>query len=232
MNKIYKGIAERWNQEKGLIVKIPEKGFITIPKTEITLYPFEKIDKLGIPLEVKSLLRRNILFLKQDNGIFSRKAIMKMDFNSLHAGEIVEAKVYSISNIGIFLRYKTLTMFCPISEISNSFVKSPDEYFYKGQTIKVKVLPNLDENRYVVVSYKATFNPDMFRFSIGDTLVCKVTNIHESINAYFLEITPAIKGLLNISDCPLQLNYGDRIIANVRKITPKGINVSFSQKID
>lgn len=231
MKEIYSGIAERWNQEKGLIVRIPEKGFITIPKTEISLYPFDKVDKFGIPLEVKSLLRRNIVFLKKENGVFSRKAIMMEDFNNLYVGKIVEAKISSIANIGIFLRYKTLIMFCPISEISNSFVKTPDECFYKGQSINVKVLSKPDENRYVIVSYKATFNPDMFRFSIGDTLVCKVTNVNESIEAYFLEVTPAINGILNINDCPITLKYGDRIIGIVRKITSKGIKISFQQKI-
>lgn len=231
MNEIYNGIAERWNQEKGLIVRIPEKGFITIPKTEISLYPFDKVDKFGIPLEIKSLLWRNIVFLKKENGVYSRKAIMREDFNSLNINQIVEAKISSVASIGIFLRYKTLIMFCPISEISNSFVKNASECFYKGQSINVKVLSKPDESRYVIVSYKGTFNQDMFRFSVGDTLVCKVTNVNESIEAYFLEVTPAINGILNINDCPIPLKYGDRIIGRVRKITSKGIKLTFQQKI-
>lgn len=229
---IYKGIAERWNPQKGLIVRLPKRGFITIPIDEISLYPLSKVDEFGIPLEVKSILGGKVVFCNKEDGTFSRKKVMQEDFKSIEIGDILKASVYAITNIGVFLHYRTLIIFCPIFEISNCFVKQANEYFLKGQKVEVMVTSKPNESLYIIGSYKDTFDDDPFQYAVGDTLVCKVTKVHPHIQAYFLEITPAVKGLLDIYNCPIQLKYGDKIIAIVKRITDKGIKVNFVKKLD
>ena len=161
--------------EKEIIVNMGCKKDGVVPKEEVTLEEGQKLSDLfkeGDEIQAK--------VIKTDDGdgviLLSKK---KLEVNA-HWNEINEAlenksvinvKVVKQVNGGVIAAYKEVTGFIPLSQLSDKFVESADEFL--GQVMEVKVT-RVDQKRgRAVFSRKAV---------LGEARAQKIAAIWEGLN--------------------------------------------------
>lgn len=143
--------------DKNIIVGLGSKKDGIIPKNEANLEQGKKIqDVYSVGDEIKAKV------LKKDDGegnvllsISKAEASKGLDVlqKALEEKTQIEVKIVKIVNGGVLAQYNDdITGFIPLSQLSDRYIKSADEYF--GKTLPVVVI-NLDaENSKIIFSYR------------------------------------------------------------------------------
>lgn len=231
MSKIIQGHAIKWISEKEeLLVSLYNKKLITIPKGEISLYSLERVDKVGTPYIIYDFLHQTISLMEIAPDIFSHRAVMLEQYNSLQVDSIIRATVSSFNDFSVFLTYRDLSIKCSHREVSNSYIKSLSEYFSIGDNIPVKIIEKNPSSFFIETSYKQCFDDCSSNYGFNDVLCGKVTGKIPNGNGYFVEFSPVLLGIVDANLPSYLLNYGDIVTCQVRQVTSKGLKLDFIMK--
>ncbi len=224
---VKKGIALGWSHSrKALQLVTPDGKRIEIPQSEFSVHDFTA--PKGLPFEVAWLMGKEVYYVELENGIYSRKRVMQKTIYNMVVGEIFEATVIKFCKKGLFVEYNNCFFYCSIFEVSNSFVKDVSDHFYIGQKVDVRLLDKGSKYKYPEVSYKQAFPDCLDNYHSGDYCVCKVSNLSDHLGAYFMEVSPAVPGIMDFENCPkwsLPLHYGDEVLCVVKNVNSKGVRL-------
>lgn len=225
--KIEKGKALSWNRvNKSLQVVTSNSKRIEIPQSEFSIYG--ALTHSGIPFEVSWILGKNVFFAKLDNGIYSRKVAMQKLLTEMEIGDIFLATVSFVNEKSAFFKYCGCFFHCSMIEISTSHFKKASEYFSIGQKVNVKLISKGSKTQYPEVSYKQAYPDSYENYSRGDRCIAKVVSFNPQLEAYFMEVSPSVPGIMDLSSSPnlsMQLSYGDKVLCSVKNSTQKGLRL-------
>ncbi len=219
--------ALKWDYiTDSLVIKIPSlKQVISLPEEDLTLYYPSKRNFKDIPYSALDLLNSSTFYLYETElAHFSYREVMLEEYNCIKLGEILEAKVISMTNRAAFLRYKTLTLRCTVIETTNSYIKSIKEYFKVGDCIQVKVISKDDSTYFIECSFKACCPDTIDDYKIGQIVTGKVTGPVETKDGYFIELSPTVLGIMD-ADFPIE--YGKFVVCRVRSKKDVGLKLAF-----
>lgn len=174
--------------------------------------PYSQIDIKGGE-DKEKYLNKNFKFRiieYKENGrniILSRRAILeetqKIRENqlkeSLQPGSIVEGRIASVHDFGVFVDLQGVEALIPRSELSWSRT-SDSKNFTEGSIIQAKVLTiDWKTNRITLSVKQLSEEPwnSVNKFNEGDNLNCKVVNIISQ--GAFVELEAGIEGFIHIS---------------------------------
>lgn len=226
--EIKKGTVVGWNNQTNSLIVISkdDQRRIEIEQSEFSIY--EMLSPSGVPFELSFLMGKEIYFTQLENKKYSRKAVMSNTMSTLKIGDIFQATVISLPSRNAFLEYKGCFFHCGAKEISRSHVKSSAEYFRIGQKINVKLLSKDSSTQYPEVSYKQAYSDSLENYHTGDYCVAKVSHENTAMQAYFMEVTPVVPGLLDFRCCPrsiLPLSHGDIVCCKVKNVSKSGLRL-------
>lgn len=120
----------------------------------------------------------------------------------LQEGQIVQGTVRSMRNFGAFVDLGDAEGLVPISELSWSMVKSPEEIVSIGENLTLKVLRVDREGNKISLSLKRT-QPEPWdtvanRYHVGDIVDGTVTRLMDF--GAFVKIEDWVEGLVHISE--------------------------------
>ncbi len=144
------------------------------------------------------------------NIIVSRRVLLEEEKNAriqnlketLSEGMIINGKIKSIRNFGVFVDLKGIDGFIPIGELSWSRIDNIEEVFTLGQEVTAKILSLHWDNERIALSIKAT-QPDPW-LTISDKYPegSKVNGVVVRFAPFgaFVNIEPGVDGLIHISN--------------------------------
>lgn len=217
-----------------LLVKLGENLFAHLPFSEVTIYPFKysKNTNRTLPIQICTLLHRKIrikvtniegnkiTLSRKQNMICALEHLSKCTFIYFHITSVDRGKCYGDCGDGI--------IGCvDIRDVSASWLRNMNEYFHKGDKIWVKVL-NTDSLGQFILSYKDVFpkyNP--YNYKTGDHVIGSISELNAQKDGFFVNITPQIRGIVDISDNMPKLHYGQFVECYVKKPTADGLKLRF-----
>lgn len=225
--ELEKGKVLSWNKQNNSLQVIDANNRrIEIFQDEFSIY--DSISPGGLPFEVQWLIGKTITYAKLETGLYSRKAVMADIMSKMEIGDIFSATVVALTIRSVFMEHAGCFFHCTMKEVSKARIKSVAEYFSIGQTAFVKLLTKGQNSMYPEVSYKQAYPDSLSNYHSGDFCIAKVTNPNPERNAYFVEISPTVCGLLDFSHCPpnaLPLNYGDEVFCSVKNVSLYGLRL-------
>jgi small subunit ribosomal protein S1 len=158
----------------------------------------------------------------------------------LEEGSLVTGKVTSLRGFGAFVNLGEADGLIPISELSWSMIKSPDEVVAVGDELQVRVLKVDREQQKISLSWKRT-KPEPWetvpeRYHEGDIVEGTVTRLAEF--GVFVKLEDWVEGLIHISELsPRRINHpkdmvyqGQKVKVMVLGIDPAKRRISLSYK--
>lgn len=142
--------------------------------------------------------------------------------NSLHAGDVIEARVTHLEPFGAFCDIGCgVVALMPIDTISVSRIEHPDERFVVGQEIKAAIKSRVGTR--ITLSHKellGTWEQNAADFSVGET----VSGVIRSVENYgaFVELTPNLAGLAELRD---NLRVGTTASVYIKSIIPRRMKI-------
>lgn len=145
---------------------------------------------------------RNIIVSRRVLLEEEKKAQIQNLKETLSEGMIINGKIKSIRNFGVFIDLKGIDGFIPIGELSWSRIDNIEEVFALGQEVIAKILSLNWDNERIVLSIKAT-QPDPW-LTISDRYPegSRVNGVIVRLAPFgaFVNIEPGIDGLIHISN--------------------------------
>ncbi len=193
--------------EKEVIVNMGCKKDGVIPKEEVTLEENQKLTDL---FKVGDEIQAKVVKTDDGDGVITLSK-KKLEVNA-HWGEILEAlenntiltvKVLRPVNGGVIAAYKEVTGFIPLSQLSDRYVESADEFI--GQELTVRVSRVDQKRNRVVFSHRAIIAEEKQarveaaweRLNVDDIVPGKVMRFTEY--GAFIDLD-GVDGLLHISE--------------------------------
>lgn len=199
---------------RGRIVESTPNGFIVdigiaaiLPKSQVDLAPIKNEDSLigkEFKFKVREINRRN------EKVVISRKQVLKEERESrkrrtlaiLKEGKIVNGKITSIKDFGVFVDLGGVEGLLHINDISWGRIEHPSEVFSENQEIDVMILRLDPANGRISLGYKQRF-PDPWgnvdkKYPVGSRVKGKVVGLTDF--GAFIELEKGIEGLVHISD--------------------------------
>lgn len=183
----------------GLLIKIADgiSGFVAERHlSDVRLQHPEKKFREGMKVKARVL---SINLLKKQMRLTLKKTLVNSDapiiksFDDVKPGTQALGTIIKLAQNGARIQfYGALKGFLPVSEMSEAFIRDPNEHFRVGQVVSVHVLDSDRERRRLVVSCK---DPGAFglekqtalkNLSVGDVVSAKVTQ--KSEDQVFLEL--------------------------------------------
>lgn len=192
----------------GLIVKIAEgiTGFVPeVHLADVRLQHPEKKFRPGMKVKARVLsidLRKRQMRLTLKKTLVNSEAPIIKSHDEVSVGMQVPGTIVKIQSSGAFIQfYGNLRGFLPISEMSEAYIRDPNEHFRTGQVVSVHVLDVVPETRRLVVSCKdpSAFGLDkqnaLKNLQLGDIVSAKVTQ--KSEDEIFVELVDShLKAIL------------------------------------
>ena len=141
--------------------------------------------------------------------------------DGLEEGSLVIGRVTSLRGFGAFVNLGEADGLVPISELSWSMIKSPDEVVSVGDEIQVQVMKVDREQQKVSLSWKRT-KPEPWetvpeRYNEGDIVEGTVTRLADF--GAFVKLEDWVEGLIHISELsPRRLNKPSEIVYQGQKV--------------
>jgi len=142
---------------------------------------------------------RNIILSRRVLLEETQKALENQLKESLHIGDIVEGKIASIHDFGVFLNLGGVEALIPRSELSWSRTANSKE-FTEGKTLRAKVLTiDWNSNRITLSVKQLSDEPwnTIGKYKEGDSINGKVVNIISQ--GAFVELEAGIEGFVHVS---------------------------------
>lgn len=172
----------------GLVVKIADGITGLVPEVhfaDVRLQHPEKKFRAGMKVKARvlstDLQRRQMRLTLKKTLVNSEAPIIKLH-EEVSVGMQVPGTIVKIQSSGAYIQfYGSLRGFLPISEMSEAYIRDPNEHFRTGQVVSVHVLDVDPETRRLVVSCKdpSAFGLDkqnaLKNLQLGDIVSAKVT---------------------------------------------------------
>jgi len=190
----------------GLMVEImSQEAFL--PGSQIDTKPVFNFDNLiGQTFDVRILS----LNPSKKNIVVSRRIILEEKinearervFSTIKTGDVVEGKVSSIADFGVFVDIDGVDALLHISDLSWDRVVHPKEVINVGDKISVKILKADPASFRMTVGRKQLekhpWEEVEKKYSIGTRVTGKVISLAEY--GAFIELEPNIEGLIHVSE--------------------------------
>lgn len=174
--------------------------------------------------------------------IVTRKHVLRDQlWDTLKVGDIVEGKVTSIPNFGVFIDIGGIEGLIHISQLSQYRLDNPNKMFKKGDKVKAKIIEVDKDNSRLALSRKdledSPWKDIEKRFPAGSVVKAYVRRMTE-FGAY-LEVAPGIDGLLRTHEIswtkrikrPSEiLKVGSEVEVYVISSSEEKKNINFSLK--
>ena len=220
--------------EKDVIVNIGCKKDGVIPRNEVTLEPDQTLLDLfkeGDEVQAK--------VLKNDDGdgniLLSKKRVVISehweDINAaLEEKSNIEVTVVKDVNGGVIASFHEISGFIPVSQLSDRFVETTEEFI--GKTFLAKVMRVDQKRNKVVFSHKAVLNEERLKrmhevwdtLNVGDIIDGKIMRFTEY--GAFVDIG-GIDGLLHISEISWgKLRHPEEVLSIDQEIKVKILSMN------
>jgi small subunit ribosomal protein S1 len=219
------------------------RGFM--PISQIDLYRVENAEQfvnqrlLCLVTEVDAVER---------NLVVSRRALLEKQreetrdklWNELAEGQVRQGVVRSVRDFGAFVDLGGVDGLLHVSEMSWQRVQDPATIVQPGQTVKVVVLKIDRERRKVGLGLKqltaSPWDNITEKYHAGDVVAGKVSRLMDF--GAFVELEPAIEGLIHISELATQrvfrvidiVKAGQEVQVKVLSVDPAQRRISLSLK--
>jgi 4-hydroxy-3-methylbut-2-enyl diphosphate reductase len=200
----------------------------------------------GVIIDYNARRRRAILSQKVliEKEIKQRQEEMReakeKRFAELELDQIVDGKVKTITNFGIFVDLDGIDGFVHRSDLTWLRANDPKTLVEKGQDIQAKVINRNEEDKKIKLSVKALQEKPMDQFVMdykeGQTVDVRITNILDF--GAFAEIIPGVEGLIHISEIAYEhiesvatvLSTGETVSVKIIGIDKERERISLSIK--
>lgn len=192
----------------------------------------------------------NVLEVDQQKGrlVLSERALVQRRrdeakarfIEQLEEGTVVTGKVTSLRNFGAFVNLGDADGLIPISELSWTMLRSPDQVVSVGDEVQAEVIQVNREKGQIALSLKRTqsepWETVLERYSEGQIVEGTVTRLAEF--GAFVKLEDWIEGLIHISELsPRRVNHpkecvymGQKVTVMVLGIDPQKRRLSLSYK--
>lgn len=200
-----------------------------IHKSEMSIYPL-KIDKQIDALIGKDM--RAVVLEDDGNTIWlTRKPVMEQALKKLEKepmGKILKVTITSASDVALYcdlgdgisgIIYKNDIITAPFSY--------PTDVYPVGSVIEAKIKCYKKEKAFFTLSHKDVFSKQKSCYYKGMHLngIIRSPILKQGvITGYFVEVTPAISGILDVNDS-IHMDNGEKIPMVVNDITSKGLKL-------
>lgn len=228
----------------GLAVDVNRiRGFM--PISQIDLYRVEDTEQF-----VNQRLRCLVVEVNPDerNLVVSRRALLEKEreemrekiWAELAEGQVRSGIVRNVRDFGAFVDLGGVDGLVPISEMSWQRVNDPTTLVQPGQTVKVVVLRIDPEKRKVTLGLKqltaSPWDDIETKYPSGTVVKGKVSRLAEF--GAFVELEPAVEGLIHISELAPQrvrrvgdiVAVGQDVQVMVLRVDPEQRRISLSLK--
>lgn len=228
--EIMQGLVTKCDSNYNLYVDLGNNIRGIIPREEVEAI---NVDETGFPKpnicagKVNKLVQFKVKDIKdEDIAILSRKAVGKEALTwvkqELEPGMVIKGIVKNIRPYGAFVEIGGgVAGLLHIEDISVARIKSPEERFKVGQKINV-MIKSIDRSKErVILTYKellGTWEDNIKNFSIGDTVEGIARETEKQKNGIFVELKPNLVGLADYKE---NIEYGQKVTVNIRKIIPE-----------
>jgi small subunit ribosomal protein S1 len=175
--------------------------------------------------------------------IVSRKKLLEEEFwNNLKVGQIVEGKISSIANFGLFIDLEGGEGLIHISRLAPYRIDNLREHFKIGDTLKAVIVEIDKENKRIALSRKelvdaTTWPATEAKYGVGTRHIGIVRRIVDF--GAFVELEPLVEGLLRTSEISWTkrlrrpnevLKVGDKVEVLVTAFNAEKKTISLSMK--
>lgn len=145
----------------GMVVDITKhlNGLVpTLHLADVTLHQPEKKYTPGSKIQCRVLSVDSVakkLILTRKKIMINSKLPLLSTYYDATPGRVTHGFVWSVNKSGCVIRfYNNVHGLAPLRELSSEFISSPEELFYKGQVVKVRVLECNPEKETLLLSLK------------------------------------------------------------------------------
>lgn len=169
-------------------------------------------------------------------------AARQQAFEGLQEGQIVEARVRSVTDFGAFLEILPgVDGLLHVTDMSWTRVEKPSALVQPGQTLQVKIL-KINRNAKKIALGLKQLQPDPWtqaleKFKPGDRVSGKVVRLADF--GAFVELLPGVDGLIHLSEMSWTkrvrtaadvLSVGEQVEAQILEIKPESKRISLGLK--
>ncbi|XP_026215037.1 protein RRP5 homolog isoform X2 [Anabas testudineus] len=236
----------------GMVVHLSDHIKGLVPRThlsDIVLKNPEKKYTEGMKVKCRVLsvdAENKKLYLTRKKAMVESSLPLFLSFSDARPGRVSHGYIVCVKDFGCIVRfYNGVKGLVPLSELSSEPIISPEEIFYVGQVLKVKVLQCDPEKAKMVLSFKAALEGETeedaeshFECEVGKRLEAKV--LKKSVNGLEVAVLPGeIRAVLptvhlsdHVSNGPLlweSIQEGDNI-SNLICFSKNKQNISLTKK--
>uniref|UniRef100_A0A7N6BYZ9 Protein RRP5 homolog n=1 Tax=Anabas testudineus TaxID=64144 RepID=A0A7N6BYZ9_ANATE len=200
----------------GMVVHLSDHIKGLVPRThlsDIVLKNPEKKYTEGMKVKCRVLsvdAENKKLYLTRKKAMVESSLPLFLSFSDARPGRVSHGYIVCVKDFGCIVRfYNGVKGLVPLSELSSEPIISPEEIFYVGQVLKVKVLQCDPEKAKMVLSFKAALEGETeedaeshFECEVGKRLEAKV--LKKSVNGLEVAVLPgeirAVLPTVHLSD--------------------------------
>lgn len=213
-------------------------GYIPFDSFTIEELTYSKNYTSPTPLQISCLVGKKvrakivsygngkIILSRKNNMEIAKKKLLKCSCAKMYVKNVTPSTVYGDIGDGI-------SAVLPNYNISASYVENVSEFFHIGDEVWLQIKKNPDDdNRSFIMSYKDLFTPyRLDDYKTGEIILVKVINsVDNNFNGYYVEITPQVKGIMDVTNDLDILKKGSYCYAKIKIATPKGLKLNFIRK--
>ncbi|MDO4282587.1 MAG: S1 RNA-binding domain-containing protein [Clostridia bacterium] len=218
-----------YDKSEGMFtVKLPDSRTGKIPKDEMSIYPL-KNDK-----QIESFIGKDIrvAIIDESDMTLSGKIPMQKQLEKLTeenpVGKILKVTVVSASDVALYCDLgEGISGIIYRNDIISTPFPLPTDVYPIGSVIDAKVKNFKADKSFFTLSHRDVFSRSMKAYRKGmhlNGIIREQIKRGNVVTGYFVEVTPAIKGILDINDS-IYLQNGEKIPMVVNDITPKGLKL-------
>jgi small subunit ribosomal protein S1 len=219
------------------------RGFL--PISQIDLYRVENVEQF---VNQKLLCQVTEADRQERNLVVSRRALLEKEreemrektWSQLAEGQVRDGVVRSIKEFGAFVDIGGVDGLLHVSEMSWTRVQDPSKVVQIGQGVKVVILKIDRERRKISLGMKqlltSPWDDAAAKYHAGSLVTGKITRLMDF--GAFVELEPAIEGLIHISELSPQrvmrvrdiVQVGQEVNVKVLSVDPGQRRISLSLK--
>lgn len=237
------GVVLRYDKElKCLFVDLGMGMIGVIPETEATIYKYTYPygDANYSPYQISSIVGKKItakvIGITSGVYILSRKESIRETYEQIasKAKENVYARITAMYEYGLFCDIGNGVIgFVPISYCSLCRIEKIESYFSVGDIIKVNIaeIKTAEENYRITLSRKDAYKGlllDPAAPKDGDICTGKICLPVRTADGYYVEITPAMSGIVDIPNEVPHIKEGTPASFYVKRVTEKGLKLELN----
>lgn len=230
MNEIVNVVCKSYDKRKFFNVTLEDGRYGSISQENMSIYPITKLRQ--VTSYIGKSLRATIIGENSRGLVLTRIPIMEARVQELVdeyylPKKHIKVKIVSSSDSNLYADMGDgVSGIIYRNEIIAARFSYPEEVFPIGSEIEVKILNYTKEKNYFSLSHREVFSKDLRQYYHGMHIegIIRAPIIRNSvITGYFVQITPAIAGILDVNN--IRLSNGEIIPVVVKETTSKGLKL-------